>query len=70
MYSITYVYNINKISTYTQNSYLVSENANFRASSILFFIKLLLAGPMTYGITRFCMNLVRDKSHKIENICS
>lgn len=23
---------------------------------------------MTYGITKFSMNLVRDKSHKIENI--
>ncbi|EJP6471285.1 DUF975 family protein [Clostridium botulinum] len=68
MYSITYVYNINQISNYIQNPYLASENPNLGASGILFFIKLLLAGPMTYGITRFCMNLVRDKSHKIENI--
>ncbi|NFV12024.1 DUF975 family protein [Clostridium sporogenes] len=68
MYSITYVYNINQISNYIQNPYLASENPSLGASGILFFIKLLLAGPMTYGITRFCMNLVRDKSHKIENI--
>ncbi len=68
MYSVNYVYNINQISNYIHDPYLVRENAGFGASGILFFIKLLLAGPMTYGITKFSMNLVRDKSHKIENI--
>ncbi|WP_242651829.1 DUF975 family protein [Clostridium botulinum] len=68
MYSVTYVYNINQISNYIHDPYLVRENAGFGASGIIFFIKLLLAGPMTYGITKFSMNLVRDKSHKIENI--
>lgn len=68
MYSVTYVYNINQISNYIHDPYLIRENTGFGASGIIFFIKLLLAGPMTYGITRFSMNLVRDKSHKIENI--
>ncbi len=41
MYSVTYVYNINQISNYIHDPYLVRENAGFGASGIIFFIKLL-----------------------------
>ncbi len=40
MYSVTYVYNINQISNYIHDPYLIRENTGFGASGIIFFYKI------------------------------
>ncbi|WP_251859591.1 DUF975 family protein [Clostridium sp. Marseille-Q2269] len=67
MHGITYVFNANELINSISNLHSFNkENINFGASCIPLIINLILAGPMTYGITKFFINLVRNKEHKIE----
>ncbi|EJO5346784.1 DUF975 family protein [Clostridium botulinum] len=66
--AFSFVYNMNKLVDRINNPYYVGHDSSFLALGIILLINLILAGPMAFGITKFCMNLVKDGSHKIENM--
>ncbi|NEZ47771.1 DUF975 family protein [Clostridium niameyense] len=62
--SISIGYNVYKFKNFSA----VNENTDLGITITIFIAALILKGPMTYGLRRFFINLVRNENYKIENI--
>lgn len=62
--SISIGYNVCKFKNFSA----VNENNDLGINVTICLAALILTGPMTYGLKRFFINLVRNENYKIENI--
>ncbi|HDK7167492.1 TPA: DUF975 family protein [Clostridium botulinum] len=68
LYCGSFIHHMNRLSNASSVTYTIEPNRELLVTIVAMLPYLILNGPMTYGISKFSINLVRDGSHKIEDI--